>query len=370
MATDKQIEANRRNALLSTGPTSLEGKERSRLNALKHGFCGELIDVQLALSDQVIDRKAQWTEEIKPETEQAKYALDRAVIASIRIEQCEQAFDAMIVDESTKARLSWDLDRRLEAVTLVDKLSKRPLLYTTQLEATPHACSIKLDMWNSLGEALDANGAWTEVETTTVLDLLGVGHVMRSGRTVLDPRDGSDVTSHRRNLAIREIKRLQELKETVLDPLDDLHRRQAESGTTAIFSVRAALIQRYEREAYRRLRAAMREARGELKKKPQVVESDQVIDDLKPVEDADYEAWAKEEVLRRMAGMSARVADVQDRISKATTDEDFRAIEAEIKEKLRDMGGDFDVDEEEVVDKKTSGNRRQRLAEKARARRN
>jgi hypothetical protein len=36
--SEKQIEANRRNAQLSTGPTSPEGKNAVRLNALKHGI--------------------------------------------------------------------------------------------------------------------------------------------------------------------------------------------------------------------------------------------------------------------------------------------------------------------------------------------
>ena len=38
MATLKQIEANRRNALQSTGPTSPDGKARSSQNAVKHGL--------------------------------------------------------------------------------------------------------------------------------------------------------------------------------------------------------------------------------------------------------------------------------------------------------------------------------------------
>lgn len=38
MATDKQIEANRLNALQSSGPKSLGGKEAVRLNALTHGL--------------------------------------------------------------------------------------------------------------------------------------------------------------------------------------------------------------------------------------------------------------------------------------------------------------------------------------------
>ena len=38
MATEKQIEANRRNAKRSKGPTSDEGKRKSSRNALKHGL--------------------------------------------------------------------------------------------------------------------------------------------------------------------------------------------------------------------------------------------------------------------------------------------------------------------------------------------
>ena len=38
MTSDKQIDANRRNALKSTGPKTPEGKDAVRLNALKHGL--------------------------------------------------------------------------------------------------------------------------------------------------------------------------------------------------------------------------------------------------------------------------------------------------------------------------------------------
>jgi hypothetical protein len=47
MATPQQIEANRNNSQSSTGATSEAGKQRSALNATKHGFTGQ----QLVLSD-------------------------------------------------------------------------------------------------------------------------------------------------------------------------------------------------------------------------------------------------------------------------------------------------------------------------------
>jgi hypothetical protein len=43
MSSFRQIEANRRNALLSTGPANEEGKRRSRRNALRHGLTAETV---------------------------------------------------------------------------------------------------------------------------------------------------------------------------------------------------------------------------------------------------------------------------------------------------------------------------------------
>jgi hypothetical protein len=43
MTSLRQIEANRNNALKSTGPRTLNGKQRSRRNALTHGFTAEII---------------------------------------------------------------------------------------------------------------------------------------------------------------------------------------------------------------------------------------------------------------------------------------------------------------------------------------
>jgi hypothetical protein len=42
MISEKQLDANRRNALLSSGPRTEAGRNRSRMNALRHGLTGQV----------------------------------------------------------------------------------------------------------------------------------------------------------------------------------------------------------------------------------------------------------------------------------------------------------------------------------------
>ena len=262
MATQRQIEANRLNAQLSTGPRTQEGKDRSRGNALTHGLTAETValDFSAARADAKELRKQNWGREFRPETAQAEYALDRAVAASFRIEDCEDALDTAADEHAARARMGWDIDARNHAATLADRLSKRPILIAAQLESTPHGADLKIAMWDALASSIEVNGTWTDAEASMALDLLGVSTALRSGRTPIDIR-GGDLAAHRLALANRERSRLIELKAETLEPLDALHRKQAERIAAALVTPTAALLLRYERDAWRRLREAMRDAR-------------------------------------------------------------------------------------------------------------
>ena len=51
MSSFRQIEANRRNAALSTGPVTEDGKKRSRQNAVRHGLTAETVITALEDAD-------------------------------------------------------------------------------------------------------------------------------------------------------------------------------------------------------------------------------------------------------------------------------------------------------------------------------
>jgi hypothetical protein len=52
MATERQIEANRKNALLSTGPKTNEGKMIVSGNAVKHGILTNKVFIQDELREE------------------------------------------------------------------------------------------------------------------------------------------------------------------------------------------------------------------------------------------------------------------------------------------------------------------------------
>ncbi len=68
MTSLRQVEANRRNALKSTGPRSANGKHASRRNALRHGFTAETVIEPLENLEEYREFEAAILAEYLPQT--------------------------------------------------------------------------------------------------------------------------------------------------------------------------------------------------------------------------------------------------------------------------------------------------------------
>jgi hypothetical protein len=87
MCSQKKIEANRRNALKSTGPKSADGKARSRLNAMKHGLTAQS-PVVLDESPEQVETLAQALhDEFHPQTPMEYVLVQRMVLATWKLQR-------------------------------------------------------------------------------------------------------------------------------------------------------------------------------------------------------------------------------------------------------------------------------------------
>jgi hypothetical protein len=269
MASEKQIEANRRNSMRSSGPSD-SGKLRSRFNATKHGLAGELPEAEAAISPEFADRRAKWAVSFQPVDEPGEWALDRAVASSFQIERCERSINDLITDVQQRARLAWEEDRAVEAATTFGRLARDPILASRQLQTTLAGVVLLIEAWLLLIAPLEAGDDWPEAEASKALDLYGIAADLRSGRMLIDAPLGSDSVAFRLALALEEVERLEALRDEAMIPLDEMDRRHAMGGGLALLSNRAKLLLRYEREAWKRYNQSMKELKGQAPATPPV----------------------------------------------------------------------------------------------------
>ncbi len=85
MTSDKQIRANRKNALKSTGPKTPEGKDVVRLNAVKHGLLSEEILLPNENKAAFEELSERLREELQPVGEVESLLVDRIIAARWRL---------------------------------------------------------------------------------------------------------------------------------------------------------------------------------------------------------------------------------------------------------------------------------------------
>ena len=91
MATRKQIAANRRNALKSTGPRSERAKSFVRLNALRHGLRAKLGAMSAEDLNELSRIRGQFLQSFQPQTPEQVRLVQRMACARWQLIDCQRA---------------------------------------------------------------------------------------------------------------------------------------------------------------------------------------------------------------------------------------------------------------------------------------
>jgi hypothetical protein len=96
MATENQINANRKNALKSTGPRTPEGKETTAQNAIKHGLRAKRNVIKTENQDEFVLFRENMIADISPDGAMEEMLAERIVSLSWRLKRAEHFQNAVI----------------------------------------------------------------------------------------------------------------------------------------------------------------------------------------------------------------------------------------------------------------------------------
>ena len=208
--SEAKLEANRRNSMRSCGPRTEAGKQRSKLNAVKHGMRAATL-VLLDEDAQVLeDRRSDWAASLMPRGAAEKQIVDDAVEYSWLRDRARRAQEARLatnivnagVDDAIREadevlRLGQKLfadnrgplanyphydmeeDEYPESVPLVSQSEivegdpEDPQRLVLHLQATAGGCQWMLDRWSELRSILEEGLDWQSADKLKAVRLLG-----------------------------------------------------------------------------------------------------------------------------------------------------------------------------------------------------
>ena len=165
MTSQARIDANRQNAKNSTGPRTAAGKEKTRLNGLKHGLCSD--EVVLPTEDRQVfeGQLAAWMDDWQPTTETRRFLVERAATAAWRISRCVRNETDRLADRINRGFALWDKTRSEQVERAFKRLPQDPQASVEDLMSTHDGVQFLICVWNGLHNAIDDPEGWWDCET-------------------------------------------------------------------------------------------------------------------------------------------------------------------------------------------------------------
>ncbi len=164
MTSQARIDANRRNAMRSTGPRTAEGKARSRLNGLTHGFRSDQLLLPTEDGAAFQDLLATWMDDWRPKSAARRELVERAAVAAWRLRRCVQIETARLSGRLVAALADWDRREESAVDLLVARLDSDPAAALAGLVSTRAGIDRLADLWDGLAGAADEPGGWRDRE--------------------------------------------------------------------------------------------------------------------------------------------------------------------------------------------------------------
>ena len=122
----------------ATGPRTDEGKQRSRLNGLRHGLAAEVVvpEEDRQAYEEAIKR---WDYEAGPANVVEKHLVKRAAVASVQLDRIEEARQQARETVARQAVVRWEKRHQAAARRLAEKLPADPANVVDDLESTVDA---------------------------------------------------------------------------------------------------------------------------------------------------------------------------------------------------------------------------------------
>ena len=116
--SEARIQANRANALKSTGPKTDAGKLQSRRNSLQHGLRSEGTVLLLADEAKLLERRETWGRVLRPEDEVEGFLVEQAILHSVKLDRLATVESALACASVERADRAYEADflARIERV--------------------------------------------------------------------------------------------------------------------------------------------------------------------------------------------------------------------------------------------------------------
>ena len=176
ICSEARLIANRKNAALSTGPRTAEGRDRSRQNGLKHGLTGQGLVVTSEEAEEVADRTEALRLDMKPRSPGGLILIAQLATLSVRAERAARHESAALAERVRHAADDFDEERIEEADRLFEALGEDPRNSLRKLKRTPEGVDRLLDAWQDLRDdlAIDPEPAWTVEHLERAANLTGL----------------------------------------------------------------------------------------------------------------------------------------------------------------------------------------------------